>query len=279
MRGNAARTPDTAGPAVDAVLVAFGVRFRVSTDNRVRLDDLVNAMAPPTWRRTSPGEVGREYAVTSQRIARRRAPLWVASIDGAEAFRSDSIDAVTAHLTRDLRRYIGEFAPRRVFIHSGVVVVDGRAILVPGRTFTGKSTLVAALVSAGATYYSDEYAVLDDRGRVRPFAKPISLRDGSHRGIDHPAEAFGSVGGGPVPVGAVVVTRFREGARYRPRPGSPAEGAMVLIDNAIAARRRPTAVLAAVSRASATATFLKGDRGEAETAARLLLRRFGPSQP
>ena len=33
------------------------------------------------------------------------------------------------------------------------------------------------LVRAGATYYSDEYAVLDSRGRVHPFSKPIELRE------------------------------------------------------------------------------------------------------
>ena len=38
----------------------------------------------------------------------------------------------------------------------------GRAIVIPGRTFSGKSTLVAELVRAGATYYSDEYAVEDE---------------------------------------------------------------------------------------------------------------------
>jgi hypothetical protein len=31
---------------------------------------------------------------------------------------------------------------------------------------------VAELVRAGATYYSDEFAVLDSRGRVHPFPRP-----------------------------------------------------------------------------------------------------------
>jgi len=58
-----------------------------------------------------------------------------------------------------------------------VVAWRGRAILLPGRSYVGKSTLVMELVRAGAVYYSDEYAVLDARGRVHPFAQPVALRE------------------------------------------------------------------------------------------------------
>jgi len=76
----------------------------------------------------------------------------------------------------DLQLYVAEMAPRRLFVHAGVVGWRGQAIIIPGRTFTGKTTLVAALVKAGATYYSDEYAVLDVRGRVHPYARPLGIR-------------------------------------------------------------------------------------------------------
>ena len=44
----------------------------------------------------------------------------------------------------------------------------------PGSSFTGKTTLVAALVRAGATYYSDEYAVLDERRARASLPEPLS---------------------------------------------------------------------------------------------------------
>jgi predicted ATPase len=40
-------------------------------------------------------------------------------------------------------------APRRVFVHAGVVGWKGQAILVPGRSYSGKTTLIAALMKAG----------------------------------------------------------------------------------------------------------------------------------
>ena len=72
---------------------------------------------------------------------------------------------------------IAEVARNRVFVHAGVVGWKGRAIVIPGRSYSGKSTLVSELIRAGAAYYSDEYAVFDSRGRVYPFAKPLEMRD------------------------------------------------------------------------------------------------------
>ena len=63
-----------------------------------------------------------------------------------------------------------------VFVHAGVVGWRGRAIVIPGRTHTGKSTLVAALLEAGAVYYSDEMAIFDSDGRVRAFPVPLVMR-------------------------------------------------------------------------------------------------------
>lgn len=262
--------------AAETVLVAYGVRLGVRVDSSDSLAGLVAAIAPPGARVTRPGRVRRTYSVRVGDGPTEWGPRQhVGHVDSQEAIRSDSLVKVAEALAGDVRRFVAEHSTRRVFIHAGAVEWKGQAILVPGRSFTGKSTLVAALVSAGATYYSDEYAVLDDRGRLHPFVKPISLRDGSQRGIDHPPEDFGEVGEGPVPVGAVLLTRFRSGVRYQPRSTSAAVGAMALIDNALAARRRPRAVLAATSRASQSAVVLKGDRGDASAAARLLLRRLG----
>ena len=58
--------------------------------------------------------------------------------------------------------------PDRVAVHAGVVAFAGRAVVIPGPSHSGKSTLVQALVEAGATYLSDEFALLDEAGRVWP---------------------------------------------------------------------------------------------------------------
>lgn len=172
-----------------------------------------------------------------------------------------------------LRLYVAEMARRRVFVHAGAVGWRGRAIVLPGRSRAGKTTLVAELVRAGAEYYSDEFAVLDERGRVHPFPKPLAVRDdesATQRNVE--VEELGGVKGvRPLPVGLVVVSRFREGARWRPRALSAGLGALELLDNTVSARREPERVLAALERVVGSATVLKGARGEARDVAQAIL--------
>src|SRR5438045_8281052 len=97
-----------------------------------------------------------------------------------------------APLESHLRLCVAELAKHRVFVHAGVVGWKGKAIVIPGRSYSGKSTLVSELVKAGATYYSDDYAVFDARGRVYPFPKPLEMRDeGAFRQTKIGVEDFG----------------------------------------------------------------------------------------
>jgi hypothetical protein len=64
--------------------------------------------------------------------------------------------------------------------HAAVVERDGLSLLLPGHSGVGKSTLCAGLVTAGWRLLSDELALLDpDDGRLRPLARPISLKNQS----------------------------------------------------------------------------------------------------
>ena len=181
----------------------------------------------------------------------------------------------------DLHRYVAEWAPRRVFVHAGVVGWKGRAIVIPGRSFTGKSTLVAGLVRHGATYYSDEYAVLDGRGRVHPFPRALALRNNGNTKQERLSlkSLGGKTGSEPLPVGLVVVSRYRAGARWRPRRLTPGQGVLALLANAVSARRQPNRVLSSLRQAIARAPVIQGTRGEAGEVAAQLLRQLDAEQP
>jgi HprK-related kinase A len=68
-----------------------------------------------------------------------------------------------------------------LIIHSAVVEKNGQVIILPGAPGAGKSTLCAALVSAGGwTLYSDELALIDPTsGRVLANPRPVSLKNKS----------------------------------------------------------------------------------------------------
>jgi hypothetical protein len=162
-------------------------------------------------------------------------------------------------------------APEFVFVHAGAVAHRGRGIVVPGDSFAGKTSLVAALVRAGAEYCSDEYAVLDTRGRLHPFAKPLSLRERVYQ-TDHTVESLGGrTAEEPVPVGMVVLTRFEPGAVWRPRRLSSGEAVLGLLSHTVPAQTRPAHVMPTLTRACAAALALAGERGEADDVAHSLL--------
>ena len=182
-------------------------------------------------------------------------------------------------LDAELRMYIALHAPDHVFIHAGVVGVEDRAIVLPGRSFAGKTTLVAALVQAGAEYWSDEYAVLDADGLVHPYPKPLSVRINDTRETDEqPVESLGGLAGDrPLPVALIAFTSYHPGAGWALRSRTAGEGAVKLLEHSIAARSRPEQVLAAVRRAATNAMVLEGERGDAGQAASALLSQQADS--
>jgi hypothetical protein len=146
----------------------------------------------------------------------------------------------------------------------------GRAILVPGRSGSGKSELVAALVRAGAEYFSDEFAVLDFHGRVHPYRRPVALRrpPGTARVAVPPSLRSGS---GSVPVGMVAFLRYRPLAPWRPRPISPGAALLGLLKNTLSCRLRLDDARPILRRVVASAPAFIGERADAEGVAPILL--------
>ena len=175
-------------------------------------------------------------------------------------------------LDAQLRMHIALHAPDHVFVHAGVVGIGERAFVLPGKSFAGKTTLVAALVRAGADYWSDEYAALDCDGLVHPYAKPLSVRNAVFVAEELPVESLGGrAGNRPLPVGLIALTHYRPGASWAPRQLSPGAGAIKLLEHTVPARTRPEQSLEAVRRAATDAVILEGERGEAQATATALL--------
>lgn len=186
--------------------------------------------------------------------------------DATKLSRTMEIDEVLEKLERRLQVFIAERARRRVFVHAGVVGWKGRGIVISGCSLSGKSTLVRELVRAGATYYSDEYAVLDSRGWVHPFSKPLKLsEEPAFRQTEFPLERLNArIGVKPLPVGLVILSEYQAGANWRPRRLSPGRAALGLLTFTAPARRDPEAALGTMRELVSYAPVVKGVRGEAK---------------
>ncbi|HEX7174441.1 MAG TPA: hypothetical protein VF240_04055 [Pyrinomonadaceae bacterium] len=269
------RKLDRLGWAESFTFESYGVRVGLRASRPGVLPALAEYL-PPGWKPVTAGVVERLYSLVAAPDAppggrvRRFSLLYEGILRIA---RTHELEELFERFAADLHLYVAEAARRRVFVHAGVVGWRGRAIVLPGNSLSGKSTLVAELVRAGATYYSDEYAVLDRRGRVHPFARPLGIRDtqsGRQRRVT--VESLdGTSGSRPLPVGLVVVSKYRPGSRWRPRRLSSGQGLLTLLSNTISVRRRPEAALDALQQVTAGAPVIKSTRGEARAAAEAIL--------
>jgi hypothetical protein len=197
------------------------------------------------------------------------------SRDGEAIGRFATLDDARFELESSMDFQVAIAARGFLFVHAGVVAQAGRAIVIPGRTLAGKSTLVMALVRAGATYFSDEYAVIDSDGLVHPYRRPLSERV-EEQALPrlHSPESLGAGGDtDAVPLGLTVITRYRPSARWDPVSVSSAQALMALFDNTVVAREQPAFSLELLSNAVENTWGIEGDRSEADEVALDILKR------
>jgi hypothetical protein len=254
-----------------------GVRIGIRVNTAQALEQVWSVL-PPGWK-PAPKRIVDDLcsvlvAGTKPGSSLRRYSLfyWGASL----IERSLIVAEVLAKLESTLHLIVALGARRRRFVRAAVAGWRGQAVLLLGPPASGKSTLLAALLRAGATYYSDRYAVLDGRGRVHPYPTPLPLhvqagwrRDERHR----PAPARNSALK-PLPVGLIVDTHYQAGTRSRLRRLSPGEALCTLLRQTVDTRMRPHQALAILHGVAATTNTLRGQRGEAEELAPALLRHL-----
>ncbi len=203
---------------------------------------------PPGWKPSTSPLVDYLYSLriggTNGKSRIRRYNLLYS--DSRRVARSLNLQQVMQGLESDLQITVALQAKNRLFVHAGVVGWRNRAILIPGRSFSGKSTLVEALVRAGASYYSDEFAVLDAKGRAHPYPRALSLREGDGQARRVEIQDIGGTVGARPPM-------------------------LALLANTVVARLRPEFALATLKCAIDSVPVLKGSRGEADQAAATIL--------
>jgi hypothetical protein len=249
----------------NAAAAAYGVSLRLEATPRQLREALRARASALGWKDVERAHVDLDYAAA-------------ASAGGFEL----RCNGETVRSTSDSRALVDAFedhskielalrSPDYVFVHAGVVGWRGGAIVVPGRSRTGKTTLVEALVRAGAEYYSDEFAVLEAGGQVHPYAIPLAIRSPGGRTAVTVEAIGGRTGTMPLPVALVVLTEYHPRGRWRPRTVSPALGMLGLMENTVAARQSPDRTMPTLRRVAEGAAIVRSRRGCADDMARILL--------
>jgi hypothetical protein len=248
----------------------FGVRLAVLGDSAAAKEALDRHVVPWVPRAAFDGE-------TADRLVQVRRASDGAGVevlvDGVVAAAAPTPLAAIPWVQRALDEAVVQRQRDIAVVHCGVVAHRGRAILLPGPTRAGKSTLVAELVRRGAPYFSDEYALIDAAGRVHPYPRSLLLRDASDDVRPRlAADLGGTVAHEPIPAGLILGVRYAADTTITVRPVSQGEGLLLLLRNTPQVLVDQPWILTPLERTIGSAACYAGLRGEAGEAAAAILR-------
>ena len=172
-----------------------------------------------------------------------------------------------------LALFAAERLSHHVAVHAGLIVLGGVAIVLPGPSMSGKSTLCEAAGNRGLLVLSDEYALLRNDGRVEGWPRPIRLRttEGSWKNGTTPVTSTQ-----PYPVGMVAAMTFSaEQQGVEIRNCSSGEAAFDLLANTICAQSHPKRAFNAAVSLAKSSSAVRGVRGEADEALVAILALVG----
>jgi hypothetical protein len=151
-----------------------------------------------------------------------------------------------------------------VVLHAGAVSFNGTGIIFPADSYSGKSTLTSEFVKHGATYYSDEYAVISKDGRLFPYIKPISMREpGGWDQTDLDVRSFGGEPGTePVEIGYILFTQFKKFSRWNPESISSVRAVFEMLPHSMNGKNNPEFTIQVLQNAAKKAKVLKSSRGD-----------------
>ena len=260
---------------------SFGFLAEISVSSDCSLSALEDYL-PPYRKPGFEGQPDRAYAIESResepggstcyRLMRGLRLLHEGELltDVLSAFESDLALAIATDDRHEM-----------VFVHAGVVAWQHGAVVIPGQSRCGKSTLVMALVSAGGHYFSDEFAVFDSDGLVHPYQRVPSLR-----GADRWAQGTKTREDAlmlervaePVVVQGVLLSSYASQARFSPQSMSSGRGVLKLLEHAVSAQLDPQRVLRSLVRAVEGVKVWEGERGEAAEVVEWMLARQQASE-
>jgi len=253
-----------------------GVKIEIETSTyeiyrfvKTRLDDIF----PGYWQMTTTGSFEHRFCFLEE------SEQFSVFKNDLKIVDADSLEKGFGILESHLRLTVAEFTKQVVFLHAGVVEWEGKAVIIPGKSFSGKTTLVAEFVKRGCLYLSDEYAIIDKRGLIHPFPKKLSVRgiidDFTQKDFDV-EQLGGKKGLEPLPAGFLLATEYRRDAFVAQlSEASVGAGMLACLANSISIRQQPQLVLEVIGLALAECRIFQNERGSAGAFVNLFMEFTG----
>ncbi len=190
-------------------------------------------------------------------------------------FSEDIFDSIQSKIQMSLAVIL---PPEMYLLHAGAVVFEKVGILIPGDSFSGKTTLTREFLRAGAEYYSDDCAVIDKNGNLYPYSKTLSVRNFRQESEIVEAEKMGAVlGRQPRPVRLIILAEYEDKQIWQSHRVSQGEAVWEISKNLFyptSMTLYPAETLRTLANLATCATTLRGVRGEASETVEKILGEF-----
>jgi hypothetical protein len=247
---------------------AFNCDIRVAADSLETYTILERYVFPSFPRRASATNK-TDIFIRVNRVANQ----FQLSVDNVMVSSAVRANILVPHLIRALDDAVIQRLTSLHAVHAGAVLLGERVLLLPGITHAGKSSLVAELLRRGATYFSDEYALIDSDGRVHPYPRPLLLRNGfPEQSPWLPAECNARTGDTPAPVGWILSLEYSPENTWSVAAVCQSEALLILLRNTPHILSESPNMVAAFQRAIAGATCYAGRRPNADEAVKRILQ-------
>jgi len=246
---------------------AFDLKVLVESDSEAAQEALDRFLLPPFRRCEVPSQAADIVVRVVTVSAGYDVTLDDANVSSAETLNDAALSAVKALDDAVIRKLTVLRA-----VHAGAVVLNGRALLIPGSSHAGKSSLVAELLRRGAAHLSDEYALVDGTGLIHAYPRPLLLRNGRPKqSLVLPGDLKADFHLQPVQVGWIVAVDYAPDAPWEIKRISQGEAVMLLLSNTPHEMGQSPEMVELFTRSVAAAECYAGLRGEvAEAAERIL---------
>lgn len=125
-------------------------------------------------------EIGADYHVVISTINNS----YQLSCNNVPIYTIDKFEYIMPILMDHLQILAYQSSDYLLAVHSAMLEVNGKGLMLPGQSGSGKSTLAVSLLSHGYHCYSDEIAVISaDDNQLMPIPLPAAIKSGSWRVI------------------------------------------------------------------------------------------------
>lgn len=155
--------------------------------------------------------------------------------------------------------------PKMFYFHAGAVAINGKGIVIPGRTFSGKTTLTKEFIRNGADYYSDDCALIDSEGFLHPYPIKLGIRNENERDYLDVADFGARAGIEPVKIDFFLFTQYKKGSIWMPQIKPLGQFSFQLLEHLFyppSMNRKPAETMRLAARLAAETEVVESLRGE-----------------